>query len=100
VFLDLADDIGFLAACRQGAELGFDGKTLIHPKTIAVANEAFAPKGAELDFAHRIIAAHASERAAGKGVVVVDGRLIERLHVEEAQRLVALSQAIAAMGGG
>ncbi len=98
VFLDLADDEGFLGSCRQGAELGFDGKTLIHPKTIAAANEAFAPKPSELDFARRIIAAHASARAAGKGVVVVDGRLIERLHVEEAERLVALSRAIAAMG--
>ncbi|MFO0995964.1 MAG: CoA ester lyase [Alphaproteobacteria bacterium] len=99
VFLDLADDAGFLASCRQGAELGFDGKTLIHPKTIAAANEAFAPREEELAFARRVIDAHAEARAAGKGVVLVDGRLIERLHVAEAERLIALSHAIEAIGG-
>jgi citrate lyase subunit beta/citryl-CoA lyase len=78
VHLDLADDEGFAAACRQGLELGFDGKTLIHPKTIAVANQVFAPAPDE-----------------GKGVVVVDGKLIESLHVENARRLVALADAIA-----
>lgn len=98
VFLDLSDEDGFRASCRQGAELGFDGKTLIHPKTIAAANEAFAPGGAELAFARRIIEAHAAARARGQGVVVVDGRLVERLHVEEAERLIALSRAIKALG--
>ncbi len=94
VHLDLSDDAGFAASCRQGKELGFDGKTLIHPKTIAKANEVFAPSQAEIDWAHKIIAAHAEATAAGKGVVVVDGKLIENLHVEAARRQVALAEAI------
>jgi citrate lyase subunit beta/citryl-CoA lyase len=94
VYLDLDDAEGFAAHCRQGKELGFDGKTLIHPKTIATANEVFAPSQQEIDWSHRIIAAHAEATAAGKGVVVVDGKLVENLHVENAKRLVALSAAI------
>jgi citrate lyase subunit beta/citryl-CoA lyase len=94
VYLDLDDAEGFAAHCRQGKELGFDGKTLIHPKTIATANELFAPSQQEIDWSHRIIAAHAEATAAGKGVVVVDGKLVENLHVENAKRLVALSEAI------
>jgi citrate lyase subunit beta/citryl-CoA lyase len=94
VYLDLDDAEGFAAHCRQGKELGFDGKTLIHPKTIATANEVFAPSQQEIDWSHRIIAAHAEATAAGKGVVVVDGKLVENLHVENAKRLVALSEAI------
>ena len=97
VHLDLADDEGFAAACRQGVELGFDGKTLIHPKTIAAANAAFAPSEEEVAWSRRIIAAHAEAEAAGQGVVLVDGRLIENLHVENARRVVALAEAIAAM---
>jgi citrate lyase subunit beta / citryl-CoA lyase len=96
VHLDLADDAGFEAACLQGRDLGFDGKTLVHPKTIEVANRVFAPAEAELAEARRIIAAHAEAVAAGKGVVVVDGKLVEALHVENARRLVALADAIAA----
>jgi citrate lyase subunit beta/citryl-CoA lyase len=96
VHLDLADDAGFEAACRQGRDLGFDGKTLIHPRTIEAANRAFAPAEAELAEAREIIAAHARAEAAGQGVVVVDGRLVEALHVEAARRLVALAEAIAA----
>jgi citrate lyase subunit beta / citryl-CoA lyase len=100
VHLDLNDDAGFAEVCRQGRELGFDGKTLIHPKTIEAANRAFAPSESELDFSRRIIEAHAEATAAGKGVVVVDGRLIENLHVENARRLVALGEAIAALERG
>ena len=100
VHLDLNDDIGFFEVCRHGRELGFDGKTLIHPKTIEAANQAFAPSAAEIEFSRRIIQAHAEATAAGKGVVVVDGRLIESLHVENARRLVALGEAIAAMDLG
>lgn len=94
VHLNLADDAGFAEACIQGKELGFDGKTLIHPKTIAKVNEIFAPSAEEVEFSHRIIQAHAEATAAGKGVVVIDGKLIENLHVESAKRLVALAQAI------
>lgn len=99
VHLDLSDDVGLAASCRQGRELGFDGKTLIHPKTIDAANAAFAPDAAELAFAHRIIAAHAAAAAEGLGVVVVDGRLIENLHVAAAERQVALAEAIARLSG-
>jgi len=99
VHLDLADDAGFAAACRQGRELGFDGKTLIHPKTIAAANQTFAPSRDEVAWARRIIAAHGDAVAAGQGVVLVDGKLIENLHVESAQRLVALADQIAALDG-
>ncbi|MEI8394962.1 MAG: CoA ester lyase [Rhodospirillaceae bacterium] len=96
VFLDLNDDDGFHHSCQQGVELGFDGKTLIHPKTVEVANKVFSPSEKEIIFARHIIEAHAAAAAAGKGVVVVDGRLIENLHVESARRLVALADAIAA----
>ncbi len=95
VHLDLVDDEGFAAACRQGLELGFDGKTLIHPKTIDVANRVFAPSSTEVDWSRKIIDAHAEATAEGKGVVLVDGKLIENLHVESARRLVALAAAIA-----
>ncbi|MDR3441077.1 CoA ester lyase [Telmatospirillum sp.] len=99
VHLDLADDDGFAAACRQGREMGFDGKTLIHPKTIAVANQAFAPGPDELAWSKRIITAHEEAVAAGRGVVVVDGRLVENLHVAAARRQVALAEQIAVLAG-
>jgi citrate lyase subunit beta/citryl-CoA lyase len=98
VHLDLDDEAGFLAACRQAAAMGFDGKTLIHPKTIAGANAAFAPAPDEIVRAQRVIDAHAYAVVRGRGVVVVDGRLVEKLHVEEARRVVALAAAIAARG--
>jgi citrate lyase subunit beta/citryl-CoA lyase len=101
--LDLADEEGFAAACRQGRELGFDGKTLIHPQQIAAANTAFAPTREEIEWSRRIIAAHAEAVAAGRGVVLVDGRLIENLHVENARRLLALAEEIERLpadGGG
>jgi citrate lyase subunit beta/citryl-CoA lyase len=95
VHLDLEDDAGFLASCRQGAELGCDGKTLIHPKTIAGANAAFGPTQEEVALARRIIDAHAQALKRGQGVAVVDGRLVEQLHVESAKRTVALAEMIA-----
>jgi citrate lyase subunit beta / citryl-CoA lyase len=98
VHLDLADDAGFAAACAQGHALGFDGKTLIHPKQIAPANIAFAPESGEIAQARKIIAAHQAAIASGKGITVVDGRLVENLHVESARRTVALAEAIAALG--
>ena len=97
VHLDLADDEGFVHSCHQGVQLGFDGKTLIHPKTIAAANQAFAPSDDEIAWSRKIIDAHAAAEAAGKGVLVVDGRLVENLHVEAARRQVALAEAIAEM---
>jgi len=97
VYLDLGDEEGFTNACRQGAELGFDGKTLIHPKQIKPANTIFAPSQDEVTFSHKIIDAHKEAVAEGKGVVVVDGKLIENLHVLNAERIVQMSQAIAEM---
>lgn len=95
VHLDLDDDEGFERACRQGLEFGFDGKTLIHPKTIDAANRVFAPSEGEVAWSRKIIAAHAEAAAAGKGVVVVDGKLVENLHVENARRVVGLAEQIA-----
>lgn len=100
VHLDLEDSAGFEAACVQGRELGFDGKTLIHPKQIEAANRAFAPSEEEVAQARKIIAAWHAAKAEGKGVVVVDGRLVENLHVAMAQRTIALHEAIRAMHGG
>lgn len=95
VHLDLADDAGFEAACRQARDLGFDGKTLIHPRQLAVANTVFAPSAEEVDWARRVMEAHAEAERDGRGVVLLDGRLVENLHVAEARRLVALDEAIA-----
>ena len=97
VYLDLNDDEGFEYACKQGVEFGFDGKTLIHPKTVAATNRIFAPSETAVSWSRKIIAAHAEATAQGKGVVVVDGKLVENLHVESARRLVKLADAIAAM---
>jgi citrate lyase subunit beta/citryl-CoA lyase len=94
VFLDLSDDEGFTESCIQGKELGFDGKTLIHPKTIDVANRVFSPSETDVLWSRKIIKAHADAAAKGEGVVVVDGKLVENLHVESARRVVALAEAI------
>jgi citrate lyase subunit beta / citryl-CoA lyase len=94
VHLDLDDMAGFEQACRQGQQMGFDGKTLIHPKTIEIANRVFAPSPKEVESAQRIIAAHAAAVESGKGVVVVDGKLVENLHVQNARRMVDLAAAI------
>jgi citrate lyase subunit beta / citryl-CoA lyase len=95
VHLDLDDEKGFLASCKQGAELGFDGKTLIHPKTIAGANAAFGPTADEVKMAKRIISAYAEALSKGQGVAVLDGTLVENLHAESAKHTVALAEAIA-----
>ncbi len=94
VHLDLTDDDGFNYSCRQGRELGFDGKTLIHPKTIEIANKIFSPSNEEIAWSKKIIQAHKKASARGEGVVVVDGKLIESLHVEGARRTLLLDEAI------
>ena len=94
VHLDLRDDEGLAYSCEQGLAMGFDGKTLIHPRTIPIANQAFSPTEDEVVWSHKIIEAHAAALAEGKGVAVFEGKLIENLHVENAKRLVALAQAI------
>jgi citrate lyase subunit beta/citryl-CoA lyase len=100
VQLDLADTEGFAASCRQGRDLGFDGKTVIHPSQIAPANEAFAPGAEEVARARRLVAAYAEGVAAGKGAIRHEGRLVEALHVEAARRTLALAEAIAAREAG
>jgi citrate lyase subunit beta/citryl-CoA lyase len=96
VHLDLDDDAGLAAACRQAADMGFDGKTLIHPKQIEAANAVFSPTDAEIAWARRVVAAHAEAGARGSGIVLLDGRLIENLHVDDAHRVIALAEAIVA----
>ena len=95
VQLDLEDADLLALSCEQGRDLGFDGKSLIHPKQIAAANAAFAPDEQEVADARNIIAAFEQAQSEGKGVVVVNGRLVENLHVEEAKRQLALADAIA-----
>ncbi len=79
--------------------MGFDGKTLIHPAQVAVANSAFAPSEEEIDLARRQIAAHEEIEASGQGVAVVDGKIVENLHVETAKKMLAKAEAIAALAG-
>lgn len=94
VHLDLDDADGFEQACRQGVELGFDGKTLIHPKQIDAANRYFSPSAGQLAQAEKIVAAWEQAKQAGQGVVLVDGKLVESLHVEEALRLMDIGREI------
>ncbi|WP_334161448.1 CoA ester lyase [Achromobacter insolitus] len=94
VHLDLHDDAGLEAACKQGRDQGFDGKTLIHPKQIAAANAAFAPTKEELATARKRVDAWRAAQAAGQGVAVVDGALVENLHALDAERQLALAAAI------
>jgi citrate lyase subunit beta/citryl-CoA lyase len=97
VHLDLSDDAGFAEICRQGAEMGFDGKTLIHPKTLEAANRAFGPAAEDVDWSRRVVEVHAKAEAEGSGVVLLDGQLIENLHVEEARRVLGLAEMIEAL---
>jgi citrate lyase subunit beta/citryl-CoA lyase len=95
VFNDVKDLDAFRAECVQGAELGFDGKTLIHPGQVEPCNEVWAPSADEVAYAERVIAAFDAAVADGRGVVTVDGRMIENLHVANAQRTLAVARAIA-----
>lgn len=95
VYLDIKDEQGYREACEQGVALGFDGKTLIHPSQIEAANKAFAPTPEVVDRARRILEAWREAEAEGKAVAVVDGKLVENLHVAEAERHLAIHEAIA-----
>lgn len=95
VYNAFRDDEGLGAECAQGRDMGFDGKTLIHPAQLAVANAAFAPSEAEIELSRRQIAAFEEARAAGQGVAVVDGRIVENLHVVTARAILARAEAIA-----
>jgi citrate lyase subunit beta/citryl-CoA lyase len=97
VYNNFKDLEGLRHECGRGRALGFDGKTLIHPDQVAIANEVFAPPEAEVAFARKIIAAFDEPANKGKGVITVEGRMVELLHAEAAHRTVAIAEAIAAM---
>jgi citrate lyase subunit beta / citryl-CoA lyase len=100
VYNDIKDPEGFEAECVQGRQLGFDGKTLIHPSQLEPCNRVFAPTADAVDRARRIIEAFEQAEADGRGVVSVDGRMVENLHVDQARQTLALATAIEAMGTG
>lgn len=95
VYNALKDEAGFRAECEQARDLGFDGKTLIHPGQVATANAVFAPDEEELTRARAIVAAFALPENAGKGAIQLDGRMVELLHAEMARRTIAIAEAIA-----
>ncbi|MGJ8623478.1 MAG: HpcH/HpaI aldolase/citrate lyase family protein [Yoonia sp.] len=97
VYNAFKDEDGLRTECTDGRDLGFDGKTLIHPAQIAVANEIFGPSDAEIDLARRQIAAFEAAEAEGQGVAVVDGRIVENLHIVTARATLAKAEAIAAL---
>lgn len=99
VYNDLGNAAGFEAECAQGRDMGFDGKTLIHPNQIEPCNRVFSPSSEEITQARKIIAAFDQPENRDKGVVQVDGRMVERMHAEMARRTVAIADAIAAHQG-
>ncbi|QEW18813.1 (3S)-malyl-CoA thioesterase [Marinibacterium anthonyi] len=99
VYNAFKDDEGLLAECVHGRDMGFDGKSLIHPAQLDVTNRAFAPSEEEIDLARRQIAAFEEIEALGQGVAVVDGKIVENLHVATARETLAKAEAIAAMHG-
>jgi citrate lyase subunit beta/citryl-CoA lyase len=98
VYNDVKNLEGFREECVQGAEMGFDGKTLIHPGQVDIANDVWAPSEADVEHARKVIAAFDDAVREGRGVITVDGRMIENLHVANAQRTLAVADAIAALG--
>lgn len=99
VYNAFKDDEGLQAECDQGRDMGFDGKTLIHPAQVAITNAAFAPTEAEIDLAQRQIAAFEEAEANGLGVAVVDGKIVENLHIVTARETLAKAAAIAELEG-
>lgn len=99
VYNDFSDSAGFVAQCAQARALGFDGKTLIHPNQIAACNGAFTPQADEIAWARAVIAAFNTPENAAKGVIALNGRMIERMHLESALRLSALAKYLAAGSG-
>ena len=96
VYNDIGDAEGFARQCAQGALWGFDGKTLIHPGQVETANRAFTPEPQAVAWARTVVAAFAAPGTGDKGVLKVEGRMVERLHRSEAQRLIGVADAIAA----
>ena len=97
VYNDFKNEAGFAEICRQGLDLGFDGKTLIHPSQIAPCNEIFSPSEDEVNWSRKIIAAFEEPDNQNKGAIQVDGKMVERLHAEIAQRMVAIADAISSL---
>ena len=97
VFNDIKNESAFATQCEQGAALGFDGKTLIHPSQVGPCNHIFSPSLDELDFHRRVIAEFEAAVAEGRGVLTIDGKMIENLHVDEARRALAISDVIAGL---
>ncbi len=100
VYNDVRNPEGFAAEAAQGAEMGFDGKTLVHPSQVEPANELFAPSAEEVEYSRRVIEAFEAGIAEGRGVVTVDGRMIENLHVDNARRALAIDDAVRALAEG
>ena len=98
VYNDVRNPDGFLAEARQGQLLGFDGKTLVHPSQVEPTNDVWAPDDDEIDYSRRVIAEFEAAEAEGRGVLTVDGRMIENLHVDNARRVLAVADAIASLG--
>ncbi len=98
VYNAFKDDAGLIAECELGRDMGFDGKSLIHPAQLDIANTAFAPSEDEIDLAHRQIDAYQAALAQGQAVAVVDGKIVENLHVVTAKSLLAKAAAIAELG--
>jgi citrate lyase subunit beta/citryl-CoA lyase len=96
VYNDVRDPDGFRTEAEQGKAMGFDGKTLVHPSQVEPANDVWAPSDDEIDFSRRVIEAFETADAEAKGVVTVDGRMVENLHVDNARRILATAEAIAA----
>lgn len=97
VYNDIADEVGFRAVCQQGADMGFDGKTLIHPSQVAPCNDIFSPKPDEVAFSRAVLDAFDAPENRGKGVLKVEGRMVELLHAEIARDTVAIADAIEAL---
>ena len=97
VYNDIKDLEGFRAECEQGREMGLDGKTLIHPSQLDICNDVFAPSASEVAIARAIIAAFSLPENSGKGVIQLEGRMVERLHAEMARRTLAIADGIAAL---
>ena len=100
VYNAFKDDEGLAAECTQGRDMGFDGKTLIHPAQVEITNAAYAPSDSEIDLAQRQIAAFEAVEAQGQGVAVVDGKIVENLHVATAREILAKAEAISALQAG
>jgi citrate lyase subunit beta/citryl-CoA lyase len=94
VYNDIQNQSGFLAECEQGQKLGMDGKTLIHPQQIETCNRVFSPSASEISWAREVDGVFALPENAGKGVVTLQGRMVERLHLEMARRILAVAEAI------